>query len=250
MTSSSLDGKRAIVTGAASGIGRSIARRLSERGASVVAADLDADGLESLSAEASVKPVTCNVAIPEDVDRVVATAGETVEILCNNAGLMDRFMLVDEIPLEEWNRVFAVNVTSQYMFCHRLVPRMVDAGGGVIINIASAAGLRGGRAGAAYTASKHAVVGLTRNIAATYGHLGIRCNAICPGGTRGGARGGHEEGAKWSERGEAVVIGRDRLYPEPGTADQIAAVALFLASDEADRIGGAEIVVDAGALAF
>jgi NAD(P)-dependent dehydrogenase (short-subunit alcohol dehydrogenase family) len=246
----SLIEKRVVVTGAASGIGRSMVRMFSAEGASVVAADLDASGLEALQRELpAISTVACNVAEPDDVDRVLDVAG-AVDVMCNNAGLMDRLQLVDEVSLADWNRIFAVNVTGPYLFCHRLVPQMVERGGGVIINTASNAGLRGGRAGAAYTASKHALVGLSRNVAATYAHRGIRCNAICPGGTRGGARGAIEEGTVFSERGLEILMGRDKLYPPHGTADEVASVAVFLASDAGRRINGADLVVDGAGLAF
>jgi NAD(P)-dependent dehydrogenase (short-subunit alcohol dehydrogenase family) len=247
----SLEGKRVVVTGAASGIGRAMAELFAAEEASVVATDLDGEGLESLrAAQPTITAVTADVALERDVERVVAAAGGTVDVLCNNAGLMDRFLLAEEIDPAEWNRVIAVNLTAPYLFCRRVLPEMVARGDGRIVNTASIAGIRGGRAGAAYTASKHGLVGLTRNIAVTYGPSGIRCNAICPGRTRGGAKGAHEPGVAMSERGVAVISGRDARPPTTLAAAEIARVAVFLAGEGGAAINGAELVVDAGATAF
>jgi NAD(P)-dependent dehydrogenase (short-subunit alcohol dehydrogenase family) len=247
----SLEGKRVVVTGAASGIGRSMAELFAAEGAAVVAADLDREGLDSLCAEhPSITVVTADGAVEADVDRVVSAAGDVVDVLCNNAGLMDRFLLAEEIDPAEWDRVLAVNLTAPYLFCRRVLPGMVARGDGRVVNTASIAGIRGGRAGAAYTASKHGLVGLTRNIAVTYGPSGIRCNAICPGRTRGGAKGAHAPGAEMSERGVAIISGRDARPPTTLVAAEIARVAVFLAGEGGTGINGAELVVDAGATAF
>jgi NAD(P)-dependent dehydrogenase (short-subunit alcohol dehydrogenase family) len=186
-----------------------------------------------------------NVTSPEDAERIIDAAGERLDVLCNNAGLMDRFALADEVSLEEWNRVFAVNVTGAFLLSKLAIPRMVAQGAGVIVNTASIAGIRGGLAGAAYTASKHAVIGLTKNIAASFGRDGIRCNAICPGATGHGAKGAIEPGSEFSERGAERLLG-DPSKMDIGTPEQIASVAIFLASDAASRINGAIIVADGG----
>jgi NAD(P)-dependent dehydrogenase (short-subunit alcohol dehydrogenase family) len=247
----SISGKRALVTGAASGIGKEIVREFVAAGASVTAVDIDSGALTTLAAEIpGVATVAGDVSSPDDVSRAIEAADGRVDVLCNNAGLMDRMTLVDEVTPDEWARVFAVNVTGPFLFCRALLPAMAERGAGVVINVASIAGTRGGRAGAAYTASKHALVGLSRNIAVTYGAQGIRCNAICPGGIEGGARGGHTPGTALSERGAALIRGRDRLRPAGGTPTEIATVAAFLAGDGASRINGTEIVIDAGASAY
>jgi NAD(P)-dependent dehydrogenase (short-subunit alcohol dehydrogenase family) len=240
------EGKRVVVTGAASGIGLAMVDAFLGDRASVVAVDLDGQALDELQRERpTVTTVRADVSSPEDAERIIDAAGERLDVLCNNAGLMDRFALADEVSLEEWNRVFGVNVVGPFLLSKLAIPKMVAQGGGVIINTASIAGIRGGLAGAAYTASKHALVGLTRNIAASLGSDGIRCNAICPGATGYGAKGAIEAGSQFSERGAERLLG-DPTKLEIGTPEQIASIAFFLASDAASRINGAIIVADGG----
>jgi NAD(P)-dependent dehydrogenase (short-subunit alcohol dehydrogenase family) len=157
------------------------------------------------------------------------------------------FELIDELPDETWNAAVAVNLTAPFLLCKRAVRRMVPQGGGVILNTASVAGLRGGRGGPVYTATKWGLIGLTQNIAATFGDRGIRCNAICPGPTR--ARPSSELLADLPEQAVALLT-RDRDKPEPCPPEQVAAVAVFLATDDAARINGAAIPVDGGWIAF
>jgi NAD(P)-dependent dehydrogenase (short-subunit alcohol dehydrogenase family) len=154
-------------------------------------------------------------------------------------------LLVDQVSEAEWDRVIAVNLTGPYLLCNRAIPRMVRQHGGVIINTASLSGIRGGRAGAAYTASKFGLVGLTQNIAATYGAQGIRCNAICPGAVVTDILGSAELGPD-ADR----LRNRDREKPPAVQPDRIAHVALFLAMDESSYMNGAIIPVDGGASAF
>ena len=243
--------QRVLVTGAASGIGRATARQFHAAGAHVVAVDRDAGGLEALAGELDgLVTVAADLSSTDEVGRAMDAMEDRIDVLCNNAAIMDRMLLVDEVPLELWERIMAINVTAPFLLCQRAVPLMVAQGGGTIVNVASIAGLRGGRAGAAYTTSKHALIGLTRSIANTFGPEGVHANAICPGGIRGGARGAAEPGAVDSERGAARIRDRDRLRPEVGTAEEIASIALFLAGGGASRINGTEIVADGGALTF
>lgn len=247
-----LTGKTFLVTGAASGIGRAIALQANAAGAKVIAADLSESGLDTLQRDLpGAVCVRADVSKAADVDRIMAAAGNRLDVLCNNAGLMDRHMLVDELPDEEWERVVGVNLTGPFLLCKRAVPLMVAHGGGSIVNISSIAGIRGGRAGVAYTATKHGLIGMTKSIAATFGAQKIRCNAVCPGGTRFGAMGAHEPGVKFSERGSRLLIGRDRDKPEPGTPEGIATVVMFLADDALSwRVNGAVITADDAATAF
>jgi NAD(P)-dependent dehydrogenase (short-subunit alcohol dehydrogenase family) len=244
--------QRVLVTGAASGIGRDTVRRFHAAGAHVVAVDRDAGGLEALAAELEgLRTVTADLAVHDDVELAMDAMEERIDVLVNNAAIMDRMLLLDELSLEQWERVMAVNVTAPFLLARRAVPLMVAQGGGVVVNVASIAGLRGGRAGTAYTTSKHALIGMTRSIAVTFGAQGVRANAVCPGGIRGGAKGAADEpGAPDSERGAALIRDRDRLRPAIGAADEVAAIVQFLASPEASRINGAEIVADGGALTF
>jgi NAD(P)-dependent dehydrogenase (short-subunit alcohol dehydrogenase family) len=246
LASVSSEGKRVVVTGAASGIGLAMVDSFLGDGATVVAADLNGQALEELQRrDPGVTTVQADVSSPDDAERIIAAAGERPDVLCNNAGLMDRFALADEVSLEEWNRVFGVNVVGPFLLSKLAIPKMVAQGGGVIINTASIAGIRGAFAGAAYTSAKHALIGLTRNIAATFGSEGIRCNAICPGATGHGAKGAIEPGSRYSERGATRLLG-DLETLDIGTPEQIASVAAFLASDAASRINGAVIVADGG----
>ena len=239
----SLAGRTGIVTGAGSGIGRAMVELFIAAGVRVVAADNRGERLESLPAGA-VK-VEADVSTATGADLIIAAAGDRLDILCNNAGVLDRMLLVDQVSEADWNRVIAVNLTGPYLLCNRAVPMMVRQGGGVIINTASLSGIRGGRAGAAYTASKFGLVGLTQNIAATYGSQGIRCNAICPGAVVTDILGGAELGPD-ADR----IRNRDREKPPAAEPDRIAQVALFLAMDESSYMNGAVIPVDGGAGAF
>jgi NAD(P)-dependent dehydrogenase (short-subunit alcohol dehydrogenase family) len=152
-------GKTAIVTGAGSGIGQGTAMRLAHEGATVVTADLSDTRLEELTAGHPglvLIPVVADVATGDGVGAVVAHAGGRVDALANVAGIMDGFLPAAEIDDETWERVFAVNVTSMMRLTRAVLPIMLEAGGGAIVNVSSEASLRGSAAGVAYTASKHA----------------------------------------------------------------------------------------------
>ncbi len=243
--SSRLAGKVALVTGAASGIGAAICARFVAEGASVVAVDLNADGLQRYTGAEKVATVTADVTKPEDVERMVGAALDRfgkLDVLCNNAGIMDRFLPVGEVTDEVWTHVLAVNLTGPMMLSRAAVRQMLAQGGGSIVNIASVGGFAGARAGVAYTASKHGVIGLTRNTAATYMKDGIRCNAICPGGVDTGIPLGGEPSAK----GYAALNLTLGAMPRVGKPEEIAATAAFLASDDAAFVNGAIVVVDGG----
>lgn len=237
----------AIVTGAGSGIGLAITQRFLAEGARVVAGDIAEAHLATLRELTGVTAVRADVTVRADLDRLVATAEGLgrLDIVVNNAGIMDRFLPVGEVDDELWERMLAVNLTAPMRLARAALPAMLRAGRGVIINIASVGGLAGARAGAAYVSSKHGLIGLTRNIAATYGSDGIRCVAIAPGGVNTGI----SIGGAPSERGFAAL---NRTLPanlrmgEPG---EIAGVAAFLASAEASFVNGAVLTVDGGWLA-
>ena len=238
-------GRTVLVTGAARGLGRCIVDRFAAKGYAVVALDADGDSLSQLDGVAGVTPVLGDITSPADIDRAVTVAGGPITTLVNNAGILDGLTPLDELSDELWQRVLAVNLTGTMNACRRLVPDMITAGGGLILNVASIGGLRGGRAGAAYTASKWAVVGLTQNIATTYAGAGIRCNAICPGSmaTSIGI------GVEFSERGLAAVA-VDTSAPAPADPDRVAAVVALIADDSASFINGAVIPVDGGWIAY
>ncbi|MDH6432019.1 NAD(P)-dependent dehydrogenase (short-subunit alcohol dehydrogenase family) [Streptomyces sp. SAI-144] len=185
------EGRGVIVTGAGSGIGRATALAFAARGARVLVADLNAVAAETVVKEigeagGTAVAVTGDLSEQTVVDQVTRTAVERfggVDVLVNNAGIMDRMSALADVSDAEWERVIRVNLTAPFLLTRAVLPHMLAAGGGAIVNTASEAGLRGSTAGAAYTASKHGIVGLTKNLAVMYRKQGIRANAIAPGGT-------------------------------------------------------------------
>lgn len=242
-----LQDKVVIVTGAGSGMGLAMTKRFLAEGARVVAADIADAHLQVLAELDGVTPVRADVTAQADIDQLVAAAEGLgrLDVVVNNAGIVDRFLPAGEVTDELWERVMAVNLTGPLRLIRAALPAMLRAGSGVIINIASVGGLAGARAGAAYVASKHGLIGLTRNVAATYGADGIRCVAIAPGGVNTGI----SIGGQPSERGFAAL---NRTLPanlRTGEPDEIAGVAAFLASDDASFVNGAVLVADGGWLA-
>jgi NAD(P)-dependent dehydrogenase (short-subunit alcohol dehydrogenase family) len=243
-----LDGKAAVITGAGSGIGLATVHRFREEGASVLAADISAERLGQLAGLERVETIEVDVARREDVDRMIGTAVERLgrlDILFNNAGILDRFTPVAEVTDELWDRILAVDLTGPMMACRAAIPHMLAAGGGVIVNTSSVAGLTGARGGVAYTTAKHGLIGLTRHVATNYGRDGIRCIAICPGGvlTNIGVHDLHPRGEEAINR----VVQASERWADPA---EIAAVVAFLASDEASFVNGAAIVADGGWTAY
>jgi NAD(P)-dependent dehydrogenase (short-subunit alcohol dehydrogenase family) len=238
-------GKTAIVTGAGSGIGRATALRLAREGATVVAADISDARLGELAAgnpDLALIPVTADIATGDGVAAVAASAGGRVDALANVAGIMDGFLPPAEIDDQTWERVFAVNVTSMMRMTRAVLPIMLAAGGGAIVNVSSEASLRGSAAGVAYTASKHAVNGLTKSTAFFYHSQGIRANAVVPGGVLTNI-----EGAFRSEQAAAIVGPvLQATLPSVATAEQVAAAITFLLSGDAANINGAILPCDGG----
>ncbi|AIQ29860.1 MULTISPECIES: SDR family oxidoreductase [Paenibacillus] len=250
-----LQNKVAIVTGAASGMGKAIAALYAKEGAKVVVADIHLEAAETVAGEiksggGEALAVKANVADESDIQNLIDTTVKTygtVDILVNNAGIMDNFEPAGDIEDDSWNRIFAVNTTSVMRATRKVLPIFLAKQQGVIINVASAGGLFGARAGAAYTASKHAVVGFTKNTGFMYAPQGIRCNAIAPGGveTNIGSTMTHinEFGMGRTQPGLA-------LNPRTGKPEEIAQLALFLGSDEASFINGAVVTADGGWTAY
>lgn len=250
-----LEGKIAVVTGAASGMGLAIATLYAKEGAKVVVSDINKEAadaaVESIkTAGGEAIAVVANVAKEEDIqnliDAAVATYG-TLDILVNNAGIMDNFEPAGEIQDDKWERIFAINTTGVMRTTRKALPIFLAKEKGVIINIASAGGLQGARAGATYTASKHAVVGFTKNTGFMYANNGIRCNAIAPGAVAtnisSSMTGISEFGMGRTQAGLAI-------NPRIGTPEEIANVALFLASDESSFVNATVIATDAGWMSY
>ena len=238
-------GKTAIVTGAGSGIGRATAIRLAQEGATVVAADVVADRLSELVAEfpdLGFITVAGDVSSEETTQRIVEAAGPRIDVLANVAGIMDGFLPLGEVDDETWERVFRVNVTAVMRLTRAVLPRMLEAGSGSIVNVSSEAGIRGGCAGVAYTASKHAVIGLTRNTSVMYAAKGIRSNAVAPGGVATNI----EAPFKSALAGEALGPILQSIVPPIATAEQLAAAITWLASDDSANVTGTVLASDGG----
>ena len=234
-----------LVTGAASGIGRASATRFAGEGATVVATDGNAEGLATLSAATPAITAICgDLRDRAFIDRLVHDAEQIgpVRILVNVAGIMDHFVPAGEIDDELWENVLAVNLTAPMRLCRRLLPLMSSRGGS-IVNVSSAAGLGGSGAGAAYHASKHGLIGLTKHIAFTYGPQGIRCNAICPGGVETGIGATATPTVQWAFERQLLGIALGERTAQP---DEIATALSWLASDEASNVNGVVLPVDGG----
>ncbi|MGE9213505.1 MULTISPECIES: SDR family oxidoreductase [Exiguobacterium] len=247
-----LSGKVAIVTGAASGMGKAIAELYAKEGARVVVSDMNLDGaqavVEGISGEAFAiqTDVTSEEALQQLFDETMKTFGQ-VDILVNNAGIMDGMEPVGEISNDRWEKIFAVNTVSVMKSMRIAVDLFTKQGHGVIVNNISAGGLYGARAGAAYTASKHAVVGLTKNTAFMYADQNIRCNGIAPGAVATNI------GSTMTNMSQAG-FGRQQLgmaiNPRIGQPEEIAQLALFLGSDESSFINGQVVAIDGGWTAY
>jgi len=250
-----LDGKRAIVTGAASGIGRATAVLLAREGAAVVAADLDeagvADVVAAIGAEGGrATGVRCDVTVEADCRRLVeaAVAGfGGLDVVVSSAGIIRRTSVVDTTEAE-WDRVMAVNVKAVFLMGKHAIPEMAHGGGGAVVNISSGWGLKGGPRAASYCASKGAVVNLTRAMAIDHGPQGVRVNCVCPGDTdtpllRSEARQLGEEVTAF------LASSAERPIRRLGTPEDTARAVLFLASDAASWVTGTTLVVDGGGLA-
>jgi NAD(P)-dependent dehydrogenase (short-subunit alcohol dehydrogenase family) len=250
-----LRGRAAIVTGAATGIGRASAVLFARAGARVALADVRGPELAQTLAEVRAAggegtAITADLARPEDCAAVVEGAVRAfgrLDVLLNNAGVGTMVVggTVESIALEKWDLALDVNVRAMYLLSRAAVPHMRPAGG-AIVNIASVSALRGSveRPSHAYAASKGAVLALTRAMAASYGRDGIRVNAICPGVIRTRLTADIVDTAERSAKeGRGIPLGR------VGEPEDIARCALFLASEDAGFVSGAALVADGGALA-
>jgi NAD(P)-dependent dehydrogenase (short-subunit alcohol dehydrogenase family) len=248
-----LEGKVALITGAGSGMGRQMALLFAKEGAKVVAGEWKADTLKETcdmvrAAGGTILGVGGDVSKVDDCAKMVAAAVDTygkIDILCNNAGIMDLFSGVAEMDDATMDRVFSVNVRGPVNLSRLVIPIMIKAGGGSIVNTASAAGTGGAAAGAAYTMSKHALVGLTKNTAYRYALDGVRCNAMACGGVETNIMDSVDQ-TKIDMAAMAVLGKWHAVMPAALKPIEIAYLALFLASDEAIHINGAIVPADAG----
>lgn len=260
-----LKGKVAIVTGAASGNGKAIATLFSREGAKVVLVDIDEMNVNKVAEALSRKnqniiAVMANVTKESDIQRMVDVILERfgrIDILVNNAGVFDELIPVGEVSDEIWDKVIATNLTAPMRGIRKVIPIFEKQGGGVIVNTASIAGFTGARGGgAAYVASKHGLIGLTKNVAFNYKEKNIRCNAVAPGRVETnlrvnsekliGSKSAHDQSIQaWKDIEEKVAEGYITNMRKC-TPDEIAQVVLFLASDEASFVNGSVFVADGG----
>lgn len=243
----SIEGSSVIITGAGSGIGQATALHLAGRGARVVVADVDeAAGAATVDTVGrgggKATFVACDVSDEESVEALVRRTVEIyggLDLAVNNAGVAHHPCDLHELAIADWDRVMAVDLRGTFLCLRAELRAMLQGGHGVIVNMASNAGVKNAPSMAAYTAAKHGVVGLTKNAALQYARRNIRINAICPGtiATPGIAAYPADIQAQW---GEMVPMGR------LGTPSEIAAAIAFLLSDESSFITGAELLADGG----
>jgi 3-oxoacyl-[acyl-carrier protein] reductase len=246
-----LDDAVVLITGAACGIGRAMAQEMAARGARVAACDLDGDGAETTRAMAldagapEAIAIRADVARTTDVEAAVAAATEAfgrIDVLCSNAGILDGYASALDATEELWDRVMDVNVKATWLLARAVLPGMLERGTGCIVVTASVAGMVAGGGGVAYTTSKHAVIGLMRQIAIENAANGIRVNAICPGVIQTGMT-----QPLFDDPASKV----HEFIPEIPSASwgqpvEIAKVAALMASGEVPFMHGAAVVVDGG----
>jgi NAD(P)-dependent dehydrogenase (short-subunit alcohol dehydrogenase family) len=250
-----LAGRSAIVTGGAGGIGRATSLAFAAEGARVAVVDLQQEAAEAVAAEIRAAggeaiAIAADVSSEPDVQAAVAATVEAfggIDVAFNNAGIIRRTTAV-ETTVEEWDRVFGVNVRGIFLMCKHVVPVMAAAGKGSIINTGSGWGLKGGGQAISYCASKGAVVNMTRALAIDHGPQGIRVNSVNPGDVDTGML-RDEARQLGQETGSFLAEAADRPLRRMGQPTEIAAAVVWLASDESSYVTGSALVVDGGGIA-
>ncbi|NDF10916.1 MAG: SDR family oxidoreductase [Actinobacteria bacterium] len=243
------EGKVGIVTGAGSGIGKATLIRFVREGGSGIAVDISQERLDQLVTELAAeglqtKTIAGDLTFNSTIDAIVEMAGPKIDVLINNAGIMDEFVPLDELDDEMWDRVISVNLTSVMKLSRAVIRKMLVTGGGAIVTTSSGAAFKSGIAGTAYTSSKHGVNGLVKSISTIYGSRGIRSNAVAPGGTKTNIMDMSKpiKGATTLQVLGANMANASRTA-EP---EEVAACILFLASDDASNVNGVIMASDSG----
>jgi meso-butanediol dehydrogenase/(S,S)-butanediol dehydrogenase/diacetyl reductase len=244
--------KGAIITGAGAGIGRACCLLFAAEGAKIVAVDLDPAALDLVvedvrSNGGSILAIQADVSRAADVERVVSATSEkfaTINILFNNAGIVPHGK-IHETTEDDWDRTMAVNVKSMYLMSHAVVPIFLKHGGGVILNTSSATALRSVVDRAAYSASKGAVLALTKSMAIDYVRDGVRVNCLCPGTIDTPSLNRRLAAFADPEEARKQFVARQPMG-RLGTAEEVAKAALFLVSEDAKFVTGAAFSIDGG----
>jgi NAD(P)-dependent dehydrogenase (short-subunit alcohol dehydrogenase family) len=238
-------GKSAIVTGAGSGIGKATAKRLAQEGARVIATDVVQARLQELAGELGPYDITTvqgDITREETARALVDAANGRIDVLASVAGIMDGFLPAGELDDATWERVLAVNLTAAFRLTRAVLPLMMSRRSGSIVYVTSEAGLRGSAAGAAYTASKHGLVGLTKSTAFMYAPNGVRANAVAPGPVRTNIEAPIKSALAAARVGPLFQTN----LPPVAEPEQLAAAITWLASDDAANVTGMVLASDGG----
>jgi NAD(P)-dependent dehydrogenase (short-subunit alcohol dehydrogenase family) len=246
-----LKDKVAIITGAGSGVRKEMAILFGSEGAKLLLIDIVQERLKDIELlltdrRIDSKTLALDIREKESIDKIINTAIQaygSIDILCNNAGIMDGAMSVAETSDELWNRVMDINLKAPFRATRAVIPQMLKQKHGAILNTASVAGLYGGRAGVSYTVSKHGLIGLTKHVAAFYGTQGMRCNAMALGAVKTNIGIGSKQP---DDMGLKIIQKTFGAMPEPADAGQIAKIALFLVSEQSEYLNGTVLVADSG----
>lgn len=252
-----LENKVSIITGAGSGMGKAIALLFAAHGSHVIAADINQSRLDGLIKEideagGKATALIADMTKEEDIENMISHAVSTygaLDILVNNAGIMDNFAAVGNVDNELWGKVMKINVEGPFKAMRSAIKIFLSQGSGTIVNISSLGGLNGGRAGAAYTASKHALIGLSKNTGFMYAKSAIRCNVIAPGAINTAISDTIDFSKMTALANERIMPGMV-LNPRVGESTEIANATLFLASDDSSFINGTVLIVDGGWSAY